>query len=182
MKVFVMHGSSREGGNTELLARRVVEGLDATHVRLREFQIGPIVDQRHAPGGFTFVADDQDRLIRQMLAHDVLLFATPLYWYGMSGCMKDFIDRWTQNLRDPDLGFKDGIRGKQAYVVVTGGADARLKGLPLILQFRHIFDFVGVDFAGYLIGTGGRPGQILEDDRALLEADALNRALRRQAQ
>lgn len=174
MKVLVLYGSSRSESNTELLTERLIAGLDATRIRLRERRIEPIHDQRHDPAGFTPVDDDQEGIIRAMLAHDLVIFATPLYWYGMSGPMKDFVDRWSQSLRDPRLNFKQGIKGKEAWVVITGGPDGRIKGLTLIEQFVHIFNFVEMNFAGYLIGTGGKPGQVLEDGRALLEADWLN--------
>lgn len=178
MKILVIYGSSREEGNTELLTERVVEGLACTRLYLRKLNVQPIVDQRHAPAGFDPVADDHDEIIRQVLAHDLIIFATPLYWYGMSGPMKDFIDRWSQSLRDPRFDFKNQIKTKLAWVIVTGGPDARLKGLPLIQQFYHIFQFVSMEFGGYLIGTGGKPGQVLDDERAMLEAGWLNRLLR----
>lgn len=178
MKILVLYGSSREEGNTEILTERALDGLEATRVYLRHMHIEPIVDQRHAPEGFSMVNDDHDRIIQQMVDHDIVVFATPLYWYGMSGPMKDFVDRWSQSLRDERFDFKNRMQSKLAYVVITGGSDARLKGLPLIQQFYHIFEFVGVPFAGYLIGNGGKPGQILQDERALLEADWLNKILR----
>ncbi|MFZ5818105.1 MAG: flavodoxin family protein [Bacillota bacterium] len=177
MKVLVIYGSSREEGNTELLTEKVVEGLDCTRIYLRHQNVQPVVDKRHAPEGFQPVDDDHDAIIRQLLEHDLVIFATPLYWYGMSGPMKDFVDRWSQSLRDPRFDFRNRVKGKRAWVVITGGADARLKGLPLILQFGHIFDFVGMEFAGYLIGTGGKPGQVLQDERVLLEAGWVNKHL-----
>lgn len=181
MSILIIYGSSRADGNTELLTEQAVKELECTRVYLRNSDVKPIVDRRHDPEGFSPVGDDHDQIIEQMLTHTVTIFATPLYWYGMSGPMKDFVDRWSQSMRDPRLDFRDRVRNKEGYVIVTGGADARLKGLPLIQQFAHIFDFVGMNFAGYLIGTGGKPGQILADERALLEASWLNRQLRAKA-
>lgn len=181
MKILAIYGSSRETGNTELLTENVLDGLECTRVYLRHQQVQAIVDRRHTPEGFSPVEDDHDEIIRQLLEHDLVIFATPLYWYGMSGPMKDFVDRWSQSLRDPRLGFREKIRSKPGYLIMTGGSDARLKGLPLVLQFAHIFEFVGMEFLGYLIGTGGKPGQVLEDERSLLEAGWLNRELRRRA-
>ncbi len=178
MQILVIYGSSREEGNTELLTETILEGVDATRVYLRQKNVRPIVDQRHDPEGFRVVDDDHDAIIQQMLSADLVIFATPLYWYGMSGPMKDFVDRWSQSLRDSRYDFKGEVKGKPAWVVVTGGKDARLKGLPLIEQFHHIFNFVGMEFAGYLIGTGGQPGQIMQDERTLLDAGWLNRHLR----
>lgn len=181
MKIMVLYGSSREDGNTELLTEKALEGLECTRIHLRLQRVEAIVDKRHAPEGFSPVDDDHDQIIRLLLEHDLVIFATPLYWYGMSGPMKDFVDRWSQSLRDPRLGFREKIRSKQGYLIMTGGSDARLKGLPLVLQFAHIFEFVGMEFLGYLIGTGGKPRQVLDDERALLEAGWLNRELRRLA-
>jgi multimeric flavodoxin WrbA len=112
------------------------------------------------------------------MEHDAIVFATPLYWYGMSGHMKNFIDRWSQSLRDPRYDFKEAMRGKQAYVVITGGENARLFALPLVQQFDLIFRFMSMDFKGYLIGYGGKPDGILQDERALEEAKQLNRQLK----
>lgn len=173
MKVLVLQGSSRENGNTELLANLAVEGIPHTTIRLREKKILPILDQRHDPDGFAAVADDYDEVIEAVLAHDILVFATPIYWYGMSGHMKNFVDRWSQSLRDKRYAFKDALGQKQAYVITTGGDEPRIKGLPLIQQFQYIFSFVGMPFAGYIIGEGNKPGEIMEDEKAVADAERL---------
>lgn len=74
--------------------------------------------------------------MQHMLSHDVFVFATPLYWYGMSGPMKDFFDRWSQYLRDERFNLKDELAKKKAYVVITGGSSAKVKGLPLFSNFN----------------------------------------------
>jgi len=48
-----------------------------------------------------------------------------------------------------------------------------IKGLPLIEQFGHIFDFMGMSFEGYVLGEGNRPGDILRDHQALSAASRL---------
>lgn len=173
MKVLVLQGSSRENGNTELLASLAVEGIPHTTIRLREKNILPILDQRHDPNGFSAVADDYDDVIEAVLSHDILVFATPIYWYGMSGHMKNFVDRWSQSLRDKRYAFKDALGQKQAYVITTGGDEPHIKGLPLIQQFQYIFSFVGMPFAGYIIGAGNKPGEIMEDEKAVADAKRL---------
>ena len=177
VKILVLYGSTRRGGNSDQLAGRLVAGLPRTEVYLSEKQIKPIVDQRHDPQGFTPVDDDYDAIVQQVLEHDVLLFATPLYWYGMSAPMKLFVDRWSQSLRDKRYDFKAALRQKRAFVVVTGGDNPRIKGLPLIQQFTYIFDFVGMPFAGYVIGEGNKPGDVLLDERALDEVRWLRNSL-----
>jgi len=178
MKVFVLYGSSRENGNSEQLAELAVQGIECTKVYLREKEIRAIDDRRHTPEGFAPVDDDYEEVLAAMLEHEILLFVTPLYWYGMSGLMKNFIDRWSQSLRDKRFPFKEIMGRKMAYVIITGGDNPRLEGLPLVQQFSHIFRYFSLDFRGCLIGKGNRPGEVLQDSQAILEARHLNQTLR----
>lgn len=178
MKILALYGSSRPNGNSEKLAETAFEGLEVTHVYLRDRNIKPIVDQRHEEGGFQPVDDDYDVTVEQVLEHDILIFITPLYWYGMSGLMKNFVDRWSQSLRDTRYRFKEEMGKKTAYVIVTGGDNPRIKALPLIQQFQYICDFMDMKFAGYLIGKGSQPDDILQDQQALAQAAMLSEQLR----
>lgn len=178
MNLMAIHGSSRAQGNTETLTRIVLKDVPATHLYLRQHMIKPVTDQRHDPHGFTPVDDDYDKLVDKVIRHDTLIFSTPLYWYGMSGLMKNFIDRWTQSLRDPRHDFKEAMREKKAYVIITGGEKVRLKALPLIQQFELIFQFMSMDFKGYVLGYGGKPDGVLHDEQALAHAKQLNEQLK----
>ena len=62
-------------------------------------------------------------------------------------------------------------------VVAVGGNQPTVKGLPLILQFQLIFQFFGASLNGYVIGHGHRPGDILNDQSALGQADELRKKL-----
>lgn len=177
MNILVLNGSSREQGNTEQLTQAVLKEIPHKVIHLREQNILPIDDKRHAPEGFPPVQDDFHTVLTEVLAHDVLIFATPLYWYGMSGVMKNFIDRWSQALRLPEYNFKEAMKGKAACVVIAGGDQPRLKGLPLIQQFQYLFGFVNTSFHGFIIGEGNKPGDILQDERAITEANALQKAI-----
>ncbi|SFB11861.1 MULTISPECIES: flavodoxin family protein [unclassified Bacillus (in: firmicutes)] len=178
MKVLALLGSTRRNGNSEYLVNQILNGIEHTIIPLAEKHIEPIIDQRHTTEGFSPVQDDYDELIQHIFNHDVILFATPLYWYGMSGGMKDFFDRWSQYLRDERFDFKAELAKKKAYVVITGGRDAKIKGLPLVQQFNYIFDFVNMEFADYLIGAGVKPEEVKNDQLALNKAAHWNSTFR----
>lgn len=177
MSILVLQGSSRADGNTEQLTRLALEGLPHKQILLRELSILPIRDQRHERGGFDPVDDDYESVIREVLRHDKIIFATPVYWYTMTGVMKNFIDRWSQSLRSADYDFKASMAQKKAYVIAVGGDDPRMKAVPLIQQLKYCFEFVGMSFESYVIGKASRPGDILQDTRALSDAMLLNREL-----
>ncbi|MFD1738970.1 flavodoxin family protein [Bacillus salitolerans] len=173
----LLQGSSREDGNTEYLSNLVVKGLPYKEIKLRDFNVRPIIDQRHDEHGFDPVDDDYDEMITSVLEADLLIFATPIYWYGMSGHMKNFVDRWSQSLRDKRFDFKAEMSKKKAMVVLCGGDHPRVKGFPLIQQFQYIFDFVSMPFEDYVIGHARKPGDIKNDVDALQKARLLNEQL-----
>jgi len=47
----------------------------------------------------------------------------------------------------------------------------------LIQQFQYIFDFMGIEFAGYILGNGNKPGEVLQDEAALFAATQLRKLL-----
>ncbi|KMJ57218.1 NAD(P)H-dependent oxidoreductase [Bacillus sp. LL01] len=179
MSIAVIYGGTRKQGNTETLTKHAIHGIEVEEIFLRDHTILPIVDMRHDEEGFQDRKDDYNSVIERILQHDTLIFATPIYWYSMSGTMKNFIDRWSHTMRDANFAdFKTKMSSKKAYVIAVGGDAPSIKGLPMIEQFKYIFEFMGVEFKGYIIGKGNKPGDIQGDKVALFEAEALREELR----
>lgn len=170
MNVLAIYGGSRKNGNSEQLTKELLGENSYSSIHLGDYHIKPIVDQRHDPRGFEAVDDDYGYVLQQVLSHEFLVFTTPLYWYGMSGLMKNFIDRWSQSSRDPSLNFRVEMAKKQAFVVIVGDDEPQRKALPLVQQFQYIFDFMNMPLMGYLIGQGRTPGEIQNDLRSLKNA------------
>ncbi|MGI2328171.1 flavodoxin family protein [Planococcus sp. YIM B11945] len=178
MTIAVLYGGNRPNGNTEALTKLATQGLEVEEIYLNDYVIEAIQDKRHAEEGFGEVDDDYNFILDRILPHDTLIFSTPIYWYSMTGTMKNFIDRWSQTLRDsnyPD--FKKHMSQKRAFVIAVGGDQPYMKALPMIQQFQHIFDFMGTAFDGYVIGEGNKPGDIAKDARALSAAEQLRKKL-----
>jgi NAD(P)H-dependent FMN reductase len=177
MKLLALYGSARRGGNSEQLLDRVLGALPATRYYLADLALAPFSDLRHEPGGFPPVDGPAGEILRAMTTHDVILFGCPVYWYGMSAQLKGLVDHWSHALRDPALAFKESMRGKKAHLLLTGGDRPRIKGLPLVQQFGYTLDFMGIEFGEYIIGQGSKPGDVMQDERAVFQADWLNRQL-----
>jgi multimeric flavodoxin WrbA len=151
--------------------------LPATRLHLSEYDLSPFQDRRHSPEGFPPLAGAGLALIEQFLSHDLYLFATPVHWYGMSGYMKNFVDLFSHAMREPHLRFRDTVRGREAFAVVVGDDNPRRTALPLIQQFGHLFDFLEMPYAGWIIGQGNKPGEIVQDTLAVLQAAWMRREL-----
>lgn len=64
-----------------------------------------------------------------MLASEHIVFATPVYWYSMSGTMKGFFDRLTDLLVDPEnreLG--RAFAGRNVWLLATGADESLPSG------------------------------------------------------
>ncbi|CAG9620377.1 flavodoxin family protein [Sutcliffiella rhizosphaerae] len=178
MSIAIIYGGTRKEGNTEILTKHAIQGIEVEEFYLRDYRILPIEDMRHDEDGFQDRGDDYASTIKRVLQHDTLIFVTPIYWYSMTGTMKNFVDRWSHSMRDaafPD--FKAQMGTKEAYVIAVGGDAPAIKGLPMVEQFKYIFEFMGVEFKGYIIGKGNKPGDILEDKVALFQAEQLRKKL-----
>lgn len=178
MKIVAFIGSSRPNGNTEILTDVFLDGIEYKKVYLKDLTIKPIEDKRHTEEGFTIVDDDHDFIVEAILESDVLVFSTPIYWYSSTGLMKNLIDRFSQAIRDqrfPTL--KEHLKSVETFVIAVGGDNPRIKGLPLIQQFKYTFDFLNMPFTGYVIGKASKPQEILQDKIALSQAKMLNQQL-----
>jgi len=175
MSICVVYGSMRKG-NSEILAEIALENVKCTRIYLRDKHIEPITDKQDIRNGSSMVSDDFKEVTDIMLNHQTVLFVTPLYWYGMSGTMKNFIDRWYQIMREQHYDFKEKMSQKKVYVIIVGGG-AKMTGLPLVQQFKYIFDYLSITFAGYILGNAKEANEILRDQAAVFSAELLNQEL-----
>lgn len=179
MKVVSFIGSSRNGGNSELLTDLLMKDITHKKVYIKDLHIRPIDDLRHTKAGFQEVNDDYYQIIEELENSDIAVFATPIYWYSMSGIMKNMFDRLSQAIRDhryPHL--RERLKKIQTIVVIVGGDQPRMKGLPLIQQLQYAFEFLEMSFGSYLIGEANEPGDIMKDTLALSHAALLNEHLK----
>jgi multimeric flavodoxin WrbA len=101
---------------------------------------------------------------------DVIVFGTPVYWFGPTGPMKQFIDR----LR-PYYASR-GLQGKKA-ILVSPANDGPKEADLLVEMLRRSFMHLGVRFAGSVLGTAYDRGDILKDEAAVEEAARIGRSL-----
>jgi putative NADPH-quinone reductase len=112
LSVLTILGSAREG-DTAAVLEAILAGRSATRIDLKDLDIRQYEYGRPPEGDdFLFVAD-------AMIRHRVIVFATPVYWYAMSGRMKTLFDRFTDLVTvRKDLGRQLG--GRRAFLVTCG--------------------------------------------------------------
>ena len=100
MKIVVLEGSPNKNGSTHILAdcfRQGAEGAGHTveMVDVAHADIHPCTGCIHCGyEGPCVQKDDVEGIREKILEADMLVFATPLYYYGMSAQLKTVVDRF----------------------------------------------------------------------------------------
>lgn len=100
MKIVVLQGSPNKKGSTFILADCFRQGAeDAGHtvemIDVAHAKIHPCTGCIHCGyEGPCVQKDDVEEIRKKILGADMLVFATPLYYYGMSAQLKTLIDRF----------------------------------------------------------------------------------------
>jgi multimeric flavodoxin WrbA len=97
MKVLGIVGSPRKNGNTQFLVNIILEGArqagaETEMVRLADLNIREC-DGCHScwKGRPCVKDDDMNGIYEKIAANDVIVFGTPVFWYGPTGLMKTFL-------------------------------------------------------------------------------------------
>ena len=158
-QILVISTSPRKGGNSDTLANAFVQGArEAGHrvekVSLCDKTIG------FCKGCLTCVKtqrcvirDDADTIARQMLTADVLVFATPIYYYGMCGQMKTLLDR-ANPLYSAEYRFRDVYLLAAAAEEDEHTVDGAVTGLQGWIDCFDKARLAGSVFAGGVTSVG----------------------------
>ncbi len=113
MKILILFASSRNNGNTRKALDAVINGHRPEIIDLAKKNITPY-DYHNRNRD-----DDFRKIAEKMAESDIIVFATPVYWYTMSAQLKTFFDRFTDLISiRKDLGRR--LKGKTCYVISTG--------------------------------------------------------------
>lgn len=140
MKVAIIQGSSRNDGNTALITEQLITltGWDLYH--LSDYNI------QHYNYAHDYSDDDFLPLIKELIdTYEVLVFATPVYWYSMSGTMKVFFDRFTDLLKIE----KDwGRQLRTLKMAALCSSNSKQLEDDFWNPFRRTANYLGMDYLG----------------------------------
>ncbi len=100
MKITVLKGSPNINGSSALLAKNFINGaIEAGHeiveIDCAKVDVAPCTGCIHCGyEGECSLNDEMDNIREEILSSDMLVFVTPLYYYGMSAQLKIIIDRF----------------------------------------------------------------------------------------
>ena len=186
MKVLGIMGSPRRQGNTELLLDKAMEGAveagaEVEKVLVSKLKISPCLEiYACLKDGTCAIKDDMQLLYKKLLEADHIIFASPIFFYGITSQAKAVIDRcqalW---VRRHVLGMgKEDNRVRRGAFVSVGATQGKKLFDGAVLTVKYFFDAVGVKYSGDLLVRGvDKKGQIEEHPAALEDAFRLGREL-----
>ena len=134
-------GSARKQSDTENLLRIILADTAYTRLDLLDYKITPYAYDGNYPKDDEFL-----KVVTALLQHDTVIWATPVYWYTMSGLLKTYFDRLTDSITiKKELGRK--LKGKNTYLVAVG-ADAELPD-GFIVPFKATAAYLDMHFRDY---------------------------------
>lgn len=178
VKILALIGSPRKGGNTDILIDEILqgakeEGCEVEKLRLYDHEILPCIDCRGCKKGEHSCAlkDGMQEIYEKLQDADIIVFGTPVYWYGPTAKMKLLIDR----LR-PFIASKR-LRSKRGIVVAPSEEGPGCCG-PLMEMFRMSFDYLGMEMAGSILARAYERGEVRGDPEVLRRARDLGASLK----
>ena len=177
--VLIISTSLRGGSNSELLAKECARGAEEAGNRVEllslkgkkiQYCIGCLACIKT---GKCVQKDDTPEIMEKVRRADVLVFATPIYYYEMCGQMKTLLDRMNP-LYGTDYRFRRVYLLSTAADSAPGTDERAVNGLQGWIECFEKAEFGGALFCGGL----NEPGEAANSSDALERAYAFGKALK----
>lgn len=168
-KVLILSGSPRKNGNSDILCNEFARGAAETgheveKIRIAEKKIGYCHACYACRGtGVCAIKDDMAEIMQKMIDCDVMVLASPVYFYSIDAQLKAVIDRsvarWTE------------VKDKEFYYIVTAADGEKEAADTTIACFRGYAECVeGAKEMGIVYGMGTYEKGEVKDTQAMAEA------------
>ena len=175
-KVLILSGSPRKNGNSDILCDEFAKGaMEAGHevekIRVAEKKIGYCRACYACRGaGICAIKDDMAEVLQKKIDCDVMVLASPVYFYSIDAQLKALIDRtvarWTE------------VKDKEFYYIVTAADGEEEAAETTIACFRGYADCVnGAKEKGIIYGMGVSEKGKIKDTKAMNEAYEMGKSV-----
>ena len=180
MKAILLNGSPRKGGNTDVLCDEFMRGAtdagaECEKVALDDLGIRPAGELGDVQVARVDVraGDDCRMVLDKVLAADIVVIASPVYWQGITAQLKCFVDRFSCHYAQP--WFTEGMRGKGWAVITPFGASDPSEADWIIKPVQVWVQHFKGTYLGEVAVSVFRKGAVRERPEVLREAYELGR-------
>lgn len=168
-KVLILSGSPRKDGNSDILCGEFAKGAkevghEVEKIRVAEKKISPCTGCYTCKnGGVCAINDDMTEILQKMIDADVLVLASPVYFYSIDAQLKAVIDRTVARWLE--------VKNKEFYYIVTMADEDISSADTTLACFRGYADCVnGAVEKGVIIGNGVYEKGEVKNTKAMKEA------------
>ena len=172
MNILIISGSPRKGGNTEMLVDAFAKGTMEHHqveiVSVRDYKVNPCLGCNACfnTNGICAQKDDMAAIYEKMNQTDMLVTASPVYFYGISAQLKAVIDRFHNPIRDT-------FHIKKMALLLVGAATLPELFDAILTEYNLCVKFFDIEDAGKILVRGVKDKGDIKNTNALNEAYAL---------
>jgi multimeric flavodoxin WrbA len=185
--VLVLSGSPKKDGNTAALINWCAEGavsrgaaVETIHIASLKFRAVGCTSCRvcqKMKGFGCVIEDDVQPVLKKMLQADVIVMATPCYFYAMSAQLKSVLDRMFSLYKWDNAAntMETPLKGKTLAVIASAYEE---EGLDIVAKpFAVTAAYSGMRFESLLVHGAGTSGDIVKKPGAREEAIAFGKKL-----
>jgi len=168
--IVILVGSMRKGGNTDLLAQAFAEGARENNfveiVSVADYKVNPCIGCNSCftrEGNKCFQNDDMDGIYEKLKVADMVVVASPVYFYGISAELKAVIDRLHTPMRNE-------FSIKKLALLLVGAAELPELFDAIKLQYQLVLNFFHLEDLGMVLVRGVKDKGDIKGNAALKEA------------
>lgn len=168
-KILILSGSPRRNGNSDILCDEFMRGaLEAGHevekISIAQKNIGYCRGCYACKDtGVCAVKDDMAEVLQKMIDADVLVLASPVYFYSIDAQLKAVIDRTVARWLE--------VKDKEFYYIITAADTENVSAETTLACFRGYADCVeGAVEKGVVYGMGAYEKGEIRSSNAMLDA------------
>ena len=153
MNILVITGSPRKNGNSNTLADNFIKGAQEVGHTVVRFdsafkKVHPcIACNKCGMNGQCVFKDDFEFVKENILDADAVVFATPMYYFGISAQIKAVIDRFYT------INGQIHVHKKAALILTYADTTAK-DAQPIISHYETLLNYLGWSDAGQIIASG----------------------------
>ena len=177
MNILILSGSPRKGGNTDLLVEAFAKGLSPKHdveiVSVRDYKVSPCMgcNACFRKEAHTCAQKDEMSIIYDKMAlADMLVIASPVYFYGLSAQLKAAIDRFHNPIRDT-------FHIRKMALLLVGAATLPELFNSILTQYQLCLNFFKLEDVGRVLVRGVKDRGDIKNNEALSEAFLLGKSI-----
>jgi len=147
MKAIILLGTLKKEGlsNTEVLSEFLTENFKKQKIECITIKL---VNYNILPGTYSDMGDGDEwpEILQQILAADIVIFASPIWWNNQSSEIQKVIERLDELHDEIMKGKKSKLEGKIGGILITGDSDG---AQSIIANLSNFFNAVGLTLLPY---------------------------------